>query len=187
MKPQSFVFATALLTVCALSYGQAVPPPGGMQDYEAMMKAMEKAQAEANQPGDERLTCEQLQVQLVAVAQDPAFLAHMQAAGVAAQKDMAQMQVAQSEIAAKTAATIIASTVPGAAMGHMAASAAENQAKVAQGAARVQQRMADGQQMMAFMPKLMRGQRLIELGMVRKCQWATDIAMGGQLPSGVQR
>ena len=54
------------------------------------------------------------------------------------------MQVPQSEIAAKSAATIIASTVPGAAMGHMTASAAENQAKVAQGAARMQSRMADG-------------------------------------------
>jgi hypothetical protein len=187
MKPQSFVFATALLTVCALSYGQAVPPPAGMQDYEAMMKAMEKAQAEANQPGDERLTCEQLQAQLVAVAQDPAFLAYVQTAGAAAQKDMAQMQISQSELAAKTAATIIASTVPGAAMGHMAASAAENQAKAAQGAARLQERMAQGQQMMAFMPKMMRGQRLVELAVVRKCEWTNELGMGGPPPPGAQR
>ena len=72
MKPQSSVLVMALLTASALSYGQAVTP-GGPQDYQAMMKAMEKAQAEANQPGDERLTCTQLQELLVGIAQDPAF------------------------------------------------------------------------------------------------------------------
>jgi hypothetical protein len=175
MKPQSIVLAMALLTVSALGYGQAVTP-SNLQDYEAMAKAMEKAQAQANQPGDERLGCDKLQEQLVAVAQDPAFLAHVKAAGIAAEQDMAQMQAAQGEIAAKSAATAIASMVPGAAMGHMMASAAENQAKVAQGAARVQERMAQGQQMMALMPKLMRGQRLLELAMVRKCAWAAMAA-----------
>jgi hypothetical protein len=174
MKPQSIVLVMALLTASPLSHGQAVMP-GGVQDYQAMMQAMEKAQAEANQPGDQQLTCEKLQERLVGIAQDPAFLAHVKAAGIAAEQDMAQMQVSKSEIAAKSAATIIASTVPGAAMGHMTASAAENQAKIAQGAARMQAKMAEGQQMMAFMPKLMRGQRLIELATARKCEWATGL------------
>ena len=182
MKPQSIVLLMALLTACAPSYGQAVTP-GVPQDYQAMMKAMEQAQAEANQPGDEQLTCDQLQEQLVVIAQDPAYLAHVKAVGIAAEKDMAQMQVPQSEIAAKSAATIVASTVPGAAMGHMTASAAENQAKVAQGAARMQSRMAHGMQMMAFMPKLMRGQRLIELATARKCEWATGVG-GPSIPNG---
>ena len=109
MKPQSIAFVIALLTASALSYGQTMPA-GSAQDYEAMAKAMEKAQAQANQPGDERLTCDQLQQQLVAVAQDPEFLAYVQAAGVAAEKEMAQMQVPQSEVAAKSAATMAAST-----------------------------------------------------------------------------
>jgi hypothetical protein len=177
MKPQSIAFVMTLVTVSALSYGQTLPP-GGAQDYEAMAKAMEKAQADANQPGDERLTCDQLQQQLIAVAQDPALLAYVQAAGLVAEKEMAQMQVPQSEIAAKSAATMVASMVPGAAMGQMMASAAENQAKAAQGAARVQAKMAQGQQMMAFMPKLMRGQRLMELAVVRKCEWATGLGAG---------
>jgi len=120
MKPQSIVVGVALLAAYALGYAQTMPP-GGAQDYEAMAKSMEKAQAEANKPGDERLTCDQLQQQLVAIAQDPAYLAYVQAAGIQAQKDMAQMQVPQSEIAAKTAATMAASMVPGAAMGQMTA------------------------------------------------------------------
>ena len=179
MKLRSIVSSMALVTACQLSYGQTVAP-GGMQDYQAMMKSMEKAQAEAYQPGDEQLTCDKLQQQLVVIAQDPAFLAHVKAGGDAAQKDMAQLQAAQGEIAAKSAATVIASMVPGAAMGHMMASAAENQAKAAQGAARMQSRMADAQQMMVFMPKLMRGQRLIELAMVRKCDWVTGLGTGVQ-------
>jgi hypothetical protein len=71
----------------------------------------------------------------------------------------------------------MASTVPGAAMGHMTASAAENQAKVAQGAARMRSRMAQGMQMMAFMPKMMRGQRLIELATALKCEWAAGVGV----------
>jgi hypothetical protein len=176
MKPQSIVLVIALLTAGAPSYGQAVTP-NLPQDYQSMMKSMERAQAEANQPGDQQLTCTQLQEQIVVIAQDPAFVAHVKAAGIAAQQDMAQMQVPQGEIAAKSAATMIASTVPGAAMGHMAAGVADNQAKIAQGAERVQARMAQGQQMMALMPKLMRGQRLIELGTARKCEWATEVGV----------
>jgi hypothetical protein len=38
--------------------------------------------------------------------------------------------------------------------------------------------MAQGQQMMAFMPKLMRAQRLTELAMIRKCEWATGLGAG---------
>ena len=176
MKPPSIVLGVALLTVCSLSSGQVPPPIGATQDYEAMAKAMEKAQADAIQPGDERLTCDQLQQQLVAVGQDPAFQAYVQAAGVAAQKDLA-MQVPKGEIAAQTAATIAASMVPGAAMGQMTASAAQNQAKAAQTTARVQSRMMDAQQMMVFMPKLMRGQRLIELAAIRKCEWIAGLGV----------
>jgi hypothetical protein len=158
-----------------LSYGQTVVAPGA-QDHEAMMKSMEKAQAEASQPGDPQLSCAQLEAQLVGIAQDPAFQAYVKAAGAQAEQDMAKMQVAQGEIAAKAAATAIASIVPGAAMGHMTANVAENQAKAAEGAARMQARMADAQQLMVFMPKLLRGQRLIELATVRKCEWVAGVA-----------
>jgi len=175
MKPLSIVLGVALATACTFGYAQV---PLGAQDYEAMAKAMEKAQAEASKPGDEKLTCDQLQQQLVAIAQDPAYLAYVQAAGVQAQKDLAQMQVPQSEIAAKTAATMAASMVPGAAMGQVMASAAENQAKMAQSTARVQSRTDQGQQMMAFMPMLMRGQRLVELAAVRQCEWVTGLGAG---------
>ena len=176
MKPHSIVLAMVFFAGCAMSRSPAVMPG---QDYQSMMGGMEAAQAQASQPGDENLTCDQLQEQMLAIAQDPAFLQHVEAAGAAAEKDMAQMQVGKGEIAAKSAATVIAATVPGADMSHMMASAMENQSRAAQGKARTEARMAQGQQMMGFMPKLMRGQRLIELGTARKCEWATDIETGG--------
>jgi hypothetical protein len=38
-------------------------------------------------------------------------------------------------------------------------------------------------QMMAFMPKLMRGQRLIEVATVGKCDWATGVGVPSK-PNG---
>lgn len=176
MKPHSIVFAMVFLAGCAMSRGPAVMPG---QDYQAMMGGMDAAQAQASQPGDENLSCDELQEQMLAIAQDPALLQHFEASGAAAQKDMEQMQVGKGEIAAKSAATVLAATVPGADMSQMMASAMENQSRAAAGKARTQERMAQGQQMMGFMPKLMRGQRLIELGAARKCEWAADIDTGG--------
>jgi hypothetical protein len=169
MKLHSIVFAMVFLAGCAMSRGPAMMPGG---DYQAMSSGMDAAQAQASQPGDENLTCDELQEQMLAIAQDPALQEHFQAAGTAAQKDLEQMQVGKGEIAAKSAATVMAATLPGADMAQMMAAATENQSRAAQGQARTQARMAEGQQMMSFMPKLMRGQRLIELGTARKCEWA---------------
>ena len=148
------------------------------QDHQAMMQGMESAQTAAWRPGDDKLTCEALQEQLVAVVQDPKFLADVQAAGAAAEQDVARMQAAEGEVAAKSAATLIASVMPGAAMGHMTASAAENQERAAAGSARMQEMMAVRQQMMSHMGEVMRGQRLIELAQAKKCEWAAGIDQG---------
>ena len=110
MKPHSIVFAIAVLAGCAMSRGPAVMQGG---DYQTSLKGMEAAQAQASQPGDEKLTCDELQEQMLAVAQDPAFLEHFEAAGAAAEKDRAEMQAGRGEIAAKSAATVIAATLPG--------------------------------------------------------------------------
>jgi hypothetical protein len=158
-------------------HAQAVAP-GVRPEYQEMMKAIGAAQAEANQPGDEKLTCEELEQQVVAVAQDPAFQAQVKAGGAAAEQEMAAIQAAEGEIAAKSVATAIASTVPGASMGHMMANAAENQAKAAQGAAHVQARMLMGQELMTLMPKILRGERLLQLAAARKCKFASSLNTG---------
>jgi hypothetical protein len=186
MKNMSVFIALALLAAGAFhaqtASAQATPTPS--MDPQAMMKAMEAAQAEASKPGDEKLSCDRLEEQMVAVGQDPALQEHVQAAGLSAQKDQAAMQGAKGQIAMQTIQTVLAATVPGAAMGSTMASAAQAPAQQAQTAARLQSRMVQAQQMMAIMPKLLRGQRLIELAMVKKCEWAggMDSADAAKIP-----
>jgi hypothetical protein len=190
MMSWKLFIAVAATTLFTSSVGAQTamprPPAGAMQDPQAMLAAYEAAQAEASRPGDEKLTCEKLQEQLVAIVQDPALTAHVQAAGVTAEKDLAKTEAAKGRVAAQTAATIIASAVPGASMGVMAAQAADAQAKQPQYAERMQSKMIQAQQMMTLMPKLMRGQRLLELAAGRRCEWAADLNVGatpGPAPS----
>jgi hypothetical protein len=152
--------------------------PGVPQDPQAITAAMEAAKAAAARPGDDALSCEQLQEELGAAATDPAIQAKVQTAGEQAQKDMAAMEQAQSEIANQTATTVAGSLVPGASMGAMAATAANAEAAKARGAEHMKSRMAQGTEMMAALPALMRGQRLMELAVAKKCDWAAGIDPG---------
>lgn len=179
---------TVLLLVTLFSSGATfaqAAAPGSAQDYQAMMKAMETAQAEASQPGDEKLDCDQLQEQIAAIANDPAIQDQVKAAGDAAQQETAAMEAARSQMAAQTVQTAIASMLPGGAMATMPAMAGQAQAKQAQAAEHVQSRMLQGQEMMALMPKLMRGEHLIELGVSKQCDWAKDVLSdAGSKPPG---
>ena len=178
----------ALLASGALHAQSARAPalPAGMQDPQVMMKAMEAAEAGARQPGDESLTCDQLQTQLTAAMQDPAYQAYLQAAAANAQQDMAASKISKAEIAAKTSAAAAASMVPGASAAQLAAGMAENQAKVAQGQARLQSRMGQAQDLAKLMPLLMRAQRLAELGLAKRCEWAAAAATGMAAPDGIR-
>lgn len=173
MKLQCIALVAALIPAVT-AFAQAVAP-GNAQDFESMRKAMEAAQASASRPGDEDLTCEQLQEELAATANDPALQAHIQEAGAQAQKDMEVMEQAQKEIASQTATTVAGSLVPGASMGAMAATAANAEAAKARGADHMASRMAQAGQITALMPTLMRGERVIQLAVSRKCEWAADI------------
>ena len=106
------------------------------QDYQAMSQAMDKAQAEASRPGDEKLTCDQLEEQLISLTQDPDFQAHVEAAGVDAQKKQEALKTAQGQIAVQKFRTVMMAAMPGAAYPGMAS--AQAQAK-AQGAGAMNQ------------------------------------------------
>jgi hypothetical protein len=171
-----FACATALAQVEVNA--QSVTPPADSvttQDPQAMMAAFAAARASASRPGDDALSCEQLQEELAATAADPALQAHVQEAGAQAQKDMAAMEKAQGEIASQTATTVAGSLVPGASMGAMAATAANAEAAKARGADRMQTRMAQAGQMIAAMPTLMRGERVMQLAVAKKCEWAAGL------------
>ena len=144
------------------------------QDYQAMAQAMEKAQADAIKPGDEKLSCEQLEEQLTSMAQSPEFQAYVETAGADAQKQQAAMDVAKGQIAMQTFRTVMMATVPGAAMPGMAAAQSQAMAQGAQGMKQAKERMQQAQKMMELLPMLMRGQRVIDLASGKKCEWAAS-------------
>lgn len=165
-----------LISLVLIVYAGAAWPQG--QDYQAMMRAMEKAQAEAAKPGDDKLTCAQLEEQLVALAQDPEIQAQAEAAGADAQKQQEAMQGVKGQIAAQTFRTVMMSTMPGAAMPGMASAQAQATAQGAKGMKQTQERMQQAQKMIPLMPKIMRGQRVIELAAAKSCEWAASAGMG---------
>jgi hypothetical protein len=148
------------------------------QDYQALMQAMEKAQVEASKPGDDKLTCEQLEEQLVAVAQDPELQAHVESAGASAQKDQEAIKKGMGgQRAIQSLRTAFMAMMPGGAAVGMASAQAQAQAQGAQAADRVASRMDQAKQMMALLPKLMRGQRVVELAAAKECEWASSAGM----------
>jgi hypothetical protein len=164
-------FAACVAFGSATLFSQITPQMP--KNYQAMMKAMQDAQTQASRPGDEKLDCDALQDQMITVVQDPALLAQIEAAGKAAEQDKAAaMKAAKAQAAAQAARTLMSSIVPGGAMLGFMGDAASAQAQGAQAAGNIQSRMQMGQDMMQHLPKLLRGQRLIELGVVKKCEFA---------------
>lgn len=144
--------------------------------YSELQTAMEAAEAQAKRPGDEKLSCETLESELVAVANQPAVQSYVAKSGAAAQEQMKAINKA-SNTASQRALTIFSSVVPGGAWAGLAAGMAQGTAQQAQTAANVQQRMAQAKETIGIMPHIMRGQRLIELAQARKCAW-----IEGQMP-----
>jgi hypothetical protein len=171
----------ALLAGGTLAAGNAAPQavaPGMLgtpQDYQAMMKAMETAQAEANRPGDEKLGCEELESQFTELMNDPALKARIEAAGAAAQGDMSTVAAAQGAVAASTAASAAASMTPGGQWAALAAAVGQAQAAQAAAAARSGQQAELAKAALEMLPQLLRGERLINLASVKKCEWAAGI------------
>jgi hypothetical protein len=148
------------------------------QDYRSMMQGMEQATAAASKSGDDKLTCEQLEEQLVAVVQDPEFLAHIESSGASAQKQQDAVEKAvKGQVAMQSLRTVLMSFIPGGAYGGMASAQSQAMNQGRQGMASMKDKMAQAQKMQALMPKLMRGQRVVELAAGKQCEWAAGSGM----------
>jgi len=139
--------------------------------YQDMQSMMEAAQAGAKKPGDASLSCEALESELVATAQQPALQSYIAKSGAAAQDKLKAMNSAPNRMAAQGALTLFSSIVPGGAWAGHTAAVTQAQAQRAQAAQNIQQRMQQAQEMMSIMPQMMRGQHLIELAQARNCSW----------------
>jgi len=148
----------------------------GPQDPKAMMAAYEEAQAAARRPGDEKLSCEELQTELGTTVNDPTVQANVAAGGAAAERDMAALAEAKkaydAQLPASVAAGVAASAAPGGQYAATARAVAEAESKKGIAAERLQERASLAAGAMQMMPQLMRGQRIIELGTAKGCEFA---------------
>lgn len=166
----------ALLLCSALSIGMILAPVAVAQDYAAMEnldQAMTAAQAQAAHPGDENLTCDQLQEEITTTMSDPAVQSAVAANGADAQAQMDRMNEARGQMRAQMATSMFmglaSAFIPG--MGY--AQMATQQMQAAQYQRQQQQNMAQMATMMErmtpIMPQMMRGQRIYELAQARQC------------------
>jgi hypothetical protein len=167
----------ALLLSSALSLGLALAPSATAQDYGAMEASMEQsmaaAQAQSQRPGDEALTCEQLETEIATTMQDPAVQQAVAANGADAQAQIDRMNAAQGQMRRQMATGlfmgIASSFVPGLGYAQMAG----QQMQAAQQQRQQQQNMAQmmqmAERMQTIMPQMMRGQRVYELGQAKQC------------------
>ena len=166
----------ALLLSSVVAFGLTLAPLAVAQDYAAMEnleQAMTAAQAQAAHPGDEDLTCEQLQEEITTTMTDPAVQSAVAANGADAQVQMDRMNEARGQMRAQMATSMFmglaSAFIPG--MGY--AQMATQQMQAAQYQRQAQQNMAQMATMMErmtpIMPQMMRGQRIYELAQARQC------------------
>ena len=185
MNRQLTVLACAALASGALHAQLPTVPalPGGIQDPQAMMAAVQSAQAEASRPGDEKLTCEELEAELGAMVNDPMVQANIAIGGAAAERDMAALAEAKkaydAQLPASVAAGVAASAAPGGQYAALGKAVAEAESKKGIAAERLQERASLAAGAMDMMPQLMRGQRIIELGTARGCEFAKGAGLDG--------
>ena len=169
------------------------------KQQEALADQLEAAQAaaeaNASRPGDEALSCEALQAEMVAIAQSPEMQAFAQTAGAQAQSDLAKINEAQAAqqaaagsrpgLARGIAQGVVSGVVPGLGQAQAAAQQAASMAQAAQAQQQVRQNqqsmLALGGQAAAMAGPMMRGQRVMELAQARDCAWLKE---GGGLPPG---
>jgi hypothetical protein len=141
--------------------------------YARMTASMADGQAQAQRPGDDQLTCDQLQTEMVATMLDPTVQSAIAANGADAQAQLDQMNAARGRAQAQMGMSIfmgfLGSFIPGFGYAQMA----QQQAEFAQQQRQAQQSMAQmaqmGERMMTIMPQMMRGQRVYELAQAQQC------------------
>lgn len=185
MKASILLTLAAMLSSAPLHAQDPAPTAvmPGIQDPQAMMAAFEEAEAAARRPGDEKLTCEELEAELGVTVNDPTVQASVAAGGAAAERDMAALAEAKkaydAQLPASVAAGAAASAAPGGQYAAMGKAVAEAESKKGIAAERLQERASLAAGAMEMMPQIMRGQRIIELGTAKGCEFAKAAGLDG--------
>lgn len=176
-----------IVTVFALSMALAVRPAAAQDDSDvgAQLEAsMAAAQAQAIRPGDETLTCEQLEGEIVSTIQDPAVQEVIAASGADAQTRMDQMNALAGRARAQAGVSMFmglaSAFVPvlgDAQMLQQRAMAAQQQRQAQQN---IVEMMQMSERMSSIMPQMMRSQRVYELGQAQQCEFTQQQAQPQQ-------
>lgn len=169
-----------LLSGSACALALALAPFAAAQDYEAMAGQMEQsmaqAEADAQRPGDEALTCEQLETEFIGIMDDPQMQAVIAEQGAYGEEQMARMREAQGRQRAQIASSIFmgiaSSFIPGLGYAQMAQQQAQAAQMQREQQANMAQMMQMAEQMQTIMPQMMRGQRVHELAQTQQCEFA---------------
>lgn len=178
-----------LLAVCVFpalaAHAQGLSTAAQAGGLQAQLEAAQaQGTAAAARPGDEKLTCDEMQTEIVAVAQSPEFQAGLALFGNPAQRDPGQIDDAQQHLDPQTFASgtrnfwSLAQGLAMAALPNSVGAAAQQAVGMVQGAqlqaqaGQFQQQMiSQAPQLAAMMGPAMRGQRVMELAEARKCEW----------------
>ena len=179
----------ALILGAGIAYAQGPADVSPQRDAaQQLAEAQAAAAANAARPGDQDLSCDALQAELVTTAQSTEMQGFAQSAGQQAEADLAAVDAAQKaeqEEAGRSrprfgqmmrgmATGMVPGADRGAAAAQQAAAMAQAAAAQARGAERLAQMNATAGQAAGMAGSAMRGVRLIELGRAKNCDWAQD-------------
>ncbi len=146
---------------------------GMEQSADDFMAAQAAAQAAAIKPGDEALSCDQLQIEMQAITTDPRMQAATESMGASAQAQMDKAKAAQAGAVATgiagAALGVAGSFIPGAGFFTQGAMMAQQAAMSSQMNEANRDRTKMMNDMSGMMPFMMRGQRVMDLATARNC------------------
>jgi hypothetical protein len=174
MRVLPSILAIALALAAAPALAQDMASSGA-----ALEASMAQARADAIHPGDEALTCEQIQAEMGATMNSAEVQENTAAIGESAQRQQAmaerQRQAALGMMGTSMITGIASSFIPG--MGYaqglaMQAQMAQMQAQGAEGQRESAAMLANMQEMM---PQMMRGERLYNLAQAQHCPFLEEM------------
>jgi hypothetical protein len=165
----AFMFVAALATSVQAQQAE-VDPMAAFAEFEAAQAAAETG---AMRPGDEALTCEQLEAEFAVTMNDPAFRQATTDLGVWAQGQQARASQARGEAMRMMVTGVItgiaSSFIPGAGYAQQAMMAGQARRMQQQAQQNQQEMMQQATRMRAIMPTAYRGKRLYELAQAKAC------------------
>ena len=174
---KSMVFVAALYMLPATAAAQ-------QPDYQSLQKALEQAQAQASRPGDERLSCDALQKELIDAMNSPEVKSFTRSQGELYASEQKRIESGKTDAALQAALTAFASIAPGGAWAQLGAAQAQMPMQRAQAAESLRLRSQQATEMMQVLPQILRGERVITLAYAQRCDWVPDDVMGsGAVPA----